>query len=102
MYLNAYPVAVLKTCLLYTSFSKKDYLKVFFETEHENVEREERRYLLPNIYNNNDYNVCLLYTSIKGISWITLCLSFLFAGGQFFLLGEGRDKVCLLYTSRCV
>ena len=38
-------------------FSKKDYLKVFFETEHENVEREERRYLLPNIYNNNDYNV---------------------------------------------
>lgn len=38
-------------------FSKKDYLKIFFETEHENVEREERRYLLPNIYNNNDYNV---------------------------------------------
>ncbi len=28
---------------------------------------------------------------IKGISWITLCLSFLFAGAQFFLLGEGRD-----------
>lgn len=38
-------------------FSKKDYLKIFFETEHENIEREERRYLLPNIYNNNDYNV---------------------------------------------
>lgn len=37
--------------------SKKDYLKIFFETEHENIEREERRYLLPNIYNNNDYNV---------------------------------------------
>ena len=38
-------------------FSRKDYLKIFFETEHENVEREERRYLLPNIYNNNEYNV---------------------------------------------
>lgn len=38
-------------------FSKKDYLKIFFETEHTNIEREERRYLLPNIYNNNDYNV---------------------------------------------
>lgn len=37
--------------------SRKDYLKIFFETEHENVEREERRYLLPNIYNNNEYNV---------------------------------------------
>ena len=37
--------------------SKKDYLKIFFETEHKNVQREERRYLLPNIYNNNDYNV---------------------------------------------
>lgn len=34
---------------------------------------------------------------IKGISWITLCLSFLFAGGQFFLLGEGRDKVVRLF-----
>lgn len=37
--------------------SRKDYLKIFFETEHKNVEREERRYLLPNIYNNNEYNV---------------------------------------------
>lgn len=34
---------------------------------------------------------------IKGISWITLCLSFLFAGAQFFLLGEGRDKVVRLF-----
>ena len=33
---------------------------------------------------------------IKGISWITLCLSFLFAGGQFFLLGEGRNQVVTL------
>lgn len=38
-------------------FSKKDYLKIFFETEHANIEREERRYLIPNIYNNNEYNV---------------------------------------------
>lgn len=30
---------------------------------------------------------------IKGISWITLCLSFLFAGAQLFLLGETHDKV---------
>ena len=38
-------------------FNKKNYLKIFFETEHDNIIREERRYLLPNIYNNNDYNV---------------------------------------------
>ena len=38
-------------------FSKKNYLKIFFETDHDNIIREERRYLLPNIYNNNDYNV---------------------------------------------
>lgn len=34
---------------------------------------------------------------IKGISWITLCLSFLFAGAQFFLLGEGSEKVVRLF-----
>lgn len=38
-------------------FSKKNYLKIFFETDHDNIVREERRYLLPNIYNNNDFNV---------------------------------------------
>lgn len=34
---------------------------------------------------------------IKGISWITLCLSFLFAGAQFFLLGENGNKVVKIF-----
>lgn len=37
--------------------SKKDYLKVFFESDKEIFVREGSRYFLPNIYNNNDYNV---------------------------------------------
>ena len=37
--------------------SKKDYLKIFFEAEEEEYIREDRRYILPNIYNNNEYNV---------------------------------------------
>lgn len=37
--------------------SRKDYLKIFFEEERELYEREGRRYFLPNIYNNNDYNI---------------------------------------------
>lgn len=36
---------------------RKDYLKIFFEAEYSSYEREDRRYLLPNIYNSNDYNV---------------------------------------------
>ena len=31
---------------------------------------------------------------IKGISWITLCLSFLFAGAQFFFIGRGQRQSC--------
>lgn len=38
---------------------KKEYIKIFFETENENLIREDKRYLLPNIYNSNEYNVVL-------------------------------------------
>ncbi len=37
--------------------TKKDYLKIFFLTEKEVLVREAKRYILPNIYNSNDYNV---------------------------------------------
>lgn len=37
--------------------NRKDYLKIFFEADHEIYEREGKRYFLPNIYNSNDYNV---------------------------------------------
>ena len=37
--------------------SKKDYLKIFFEAPMEQYERENDRYLVPNIYNSNDYNM---------------------------------------------
>lgn len=36
---------------------KKDYLKIFFEADREVYRREGRRYLIPNIYNSNQYNV---------------------------------------------
>lgn len=38
---------------------KKDYLKIFFEAEDSDYEREGRRYFLPNIYNSNDYNIVI-------------------------------------------
>lgn len=38
---------------------KKDYLKIFFEAEDSDFEREGRRYFLPNIYNSNDYNIVI-------------------------------------------
>lgn len=37
--------------------SRKDYLKIFFEADEAEYEREDRRYCLPNIYNSNDYNI---------------------------------------------
>lgn len=37
--------------------SGKDYLKIFFEYPIEDYKREGTRYLLPNIYNNNDFNI---------------------------------------------
>ncbi len=48
--------------LLPVDLSGKDYLKLFFVYDDEKktkelYEKENRRYLIPNIYNNNDYNV---------------------------------------------
>lgn len=37
--------------------SRKDYLKIFFEADREAYDREGKRYLIPNIYNSNQYNV---------------------------------------------
>lgn len=37
--------------------SGKDYLKVFFRCEDEKFQREGKRYLVPNIYNSNDFNI---------------------------------------------
>lgn len=39
------------------NLDKKDYLKIFFEADDTIYEREGQRYFLPNIYNNNDYNI---------------------------------------------
>ena len=38
-------------------FEQKNYLKIFFEADRDEYERENKRYLLPNIYNSNDYNI---------------------------------------------
>ncbi|OOM81334.1 type I-B CRISPR-associated protein Cas8b/Csh1 [Clostridium sp. BL-8] len=35
----------------------KDYLKIFFEAPIEEYKSEGKRYLMPNIYNNNDFNI---------------------------------------------
>ena len=35
----------------------KDYLKIFFEYPTEYYKREGKRYLIPNIYNSNDFNI---------------------------------------------
>lgn len=37
----------------------KDYLKIFFEYPIEDYKREGKRYLIPNIYNNNDFNLTI-------------------------------------------
>nr|WP_246517095.1 type I-B CRISPR-associated protein Cas8b/Csh1 [Clostridium aciditolerans] len=37
--------------------SGKDYLKVFFHYSDKEFEREGKRYLVPNIYNSNDFNI---------------------------------------------
>lgn len=36
---------------------RKDYLKIFFEADREEYLREGNRYLIPNIYNSNQYNI---------------------------------------------
>lgn len=38
------------------NMEEKNYLKIYFEADKEEYERENRRYLLPNIYNSNEYN----------------------------------------------
>lgn len=38
------------------SVTGKDYLKIFFYYDEKEYEREGKRYLIPNIYNNNDFN----------------------------------------------
>jgi len=35
----------------------KEYLKIFFEYPMEDYKREGKRYLIPNIYNSNDFNI---------------------------------------------
>lgn len=45
--------------LEHVDMEKKDYLKIFFEADDEEFEREGRRYFLPNIYNSNDYNIAI-------------------------------------------
>ncbi len=37
-------------------YSGKDYLKIFFEYPIEDYQRENKRYVIPNIFNKNDYN----------------------------------------------
>lgn len=37
--------------------SGKDYLKIFFEFPYENYLKEGKRYLIPNIYNSNSFNI---------------------------------------------
>ena len=44
-------------CTLNIDISGKDYLKIFFEYPIEDYKREGTRYLIPNIYNNNDFNI---------------------------------------------
>lgn len=39
--------------------SGKDYLKIFFEYPIQDYQREGKRYLIPNIYNNNDANISI-------------------------------------------
>lgn len=46
--------------------TKKDYLKIFFEADEADYVREDNRYILPHIYNSNDYNV-EVKGEIKGI-----------------------------------
>lgn len=42
---------------LQIDMSKKDYLKIFFEAERKEYQREGKRYFIPNIYNSNQYNI---------------------------------------------
>ncbi|AND85780.1 hypothetical protein GTH52_14865 [Clostridium tyrobutyricum] len=35
----------------------KTYLKLFYDTDFDNYKKESERYIIPNIYNNTDYNI---------------------------------------------
>lgn len=43
--------------IIEVDLEKKDYLKIFFEAEHSEYEKEGKRYFIPNIYNSNNYNI---------------------------------------------
>lgn len=43
--------------IIEVDLGKKDYLKIFFEAEHSEYEKEGKRYFIPNIYNSNNYNI---------------------------------------------
>ncbi len=39
--------------------TKKDYLKIFFDSEYSEYLTESRRYMIPRIYNNDSYNIMI-------------------------------------------
>lgn len=43
--------------LIEVDLEKKDYLKIFFEADRSEYEREGKRYFIPNLYNSNNYNI---------------------------------------------
>lgn len=43
--------------IIAVDLEKKDYIKIFFEAEHAEYEKEGKRYFIPNIYNSNNYNI---------------------------------------------
>ncbi len=44
-------------CIQKEKLPKNSYLKIFFETDISNYAREYERYLIPKIFNKNDYNI---------------------------------------------
>ena len=72
---------------------KKDYLKIFFEGEPSEYEREGKRYFLPNIYNNNKYNVEICHV-IYGIPDNNLGMN----TKKPFLSIKNKKMCCALFT----
>ncbi|MCG8501092.1 MAG: hypothetical protein MJB12_11875 [Firmicutes bacterium] len=50
-----------------TAFNKKEYIKIFFEEDLAVYKQENERYVIPKIFNKNDYNV-LIKDKILGLS----------------------------------
>lgn len=48
------------------NMQKKEYVKIFFEADREEYRREGKRYILPNIYNSNKYNI-IIENKVYGI-----------------------------------